>query len=118
MTRTLAALLASLIVALSAPTAELKFDDLKRQFDYDAEKPLEHDFAFFSGNILHGAQYAEPAKRDLPLTYYTAPTAIAREMLPERERRSGQLVWSGGSGWVWLRGDRQPPERLGELELA
>jgi hypothetical protein len=43
---------------------------------------------------------------------------LINEMLPDRERRSGQLVWSGGSGWVWLRGDRQPPDRLGELELA
>jgi hypothetical protein len=43
---------------------------------------------------------------------------LINEMLPERERRSGQLVWSGGSGWIWLRGDRQPAERFGELELA
>ncbi len=43
---------------------------------------------------------------------------LVNEMLPDRERRSGQLVWSGGSGWVWLRGDRQDPSRFGELELA
>jgi hypothetical protein len=34
-----------------------------------------------------------------------------------RERRSGQLVWSGGGGWVYLRGDRQDPSALGVLEL-
>ena len=34
-----------------------------------------------------------------------------------RERRSGQLVWSGGGGWVYLRGDRQDPSSLGVLEL-
>jgi hypothetical protein len=34
-----------------------------------------------------------------------------------RERRSGQLVWSGGGGWVYLRGDRQDPAGLGVLEL-
>jgi len=33
-------------------------------------------------------------------------------------RRVGQLVWSGGGGWVWLRGDRQAPERFGLLELV
>jgi hypothetical protein len=33
------------------------------------------------------------------------------------ERRSGQLVWSGGGGWVYLRGDRQDPSTLGVLEL-
>ncbi len=35
-----------------------------------------------------------------------------------RERRSGQLVWSGGGGWVYLRGDRQDPASLGVLELG
>jgi hypothetical protein len=43
---------------------------------------------------------------------------LVNEMLADRERRAGQLVWSGGGGWVWLRGDRQDPARFGELELA
>ena len=43
---------------------------------------------------------------------------IINEMLPGRVRRVGQLVWSGGSGWVWLRGDRQDPARFGILELV
>jgi len=43
---------------------------------------------------------------------------IVNEMLPGRVRRAGQLVWSGGDGWVWLRGDRQDAERLGVLELV
>ncbi|HYK82586.1 MAG TPA: heparinase II/III family protein, partial [Gemmatimonadales bacterium] len=43
---------------------------------------------------------------------------IINEMLPERLRRVGQLVWSGGNGWVWLRSDRQDPERMGILELV
>jgi hypothetical protein len=43
---------------------------------------------------------------------------LVNEMAPGRERRSGQLVWSGGNGWVWLRGDRQEPERFGVLELV
>ena len=42
---------------------------------------------------------------------------IVNELLPGRMRRSAQLVWSGGDSWVWLRGDRQPDERLGVLEL-
>ncbi|HEX4628926.1 MAG TPA: heparinase II/III family protein, partial [Gemmatimonadales bacterium] len=28
---------------------------------------------------------------------------LVNEMVAGRERRSGQLVWSGGNGWVWLR---------------
>jgi hypothetical protein len=40
------------------------------------------------------------------------------EMHEDRERRAGQLVWSGGGGWVYLRGDRQDPSALGRLRLA
>jgi hypothetical protein len=43
---------------------------------------------------------------------------LVNEMLAGRTRRAGQLVWSGGNGWVWLRGDRQDPERFGVLELV
>jgi hypothetical protein len=43
---------------------------------------------------------------------------LVNEMLPGRTRRAGQLVWSGGNGWVFLRGDRQDPERFGVLELV
>jgi hypothetical protein len=43
---------------------------------------------------------------------------IINEMLPGRVRRAGQLVWSGGNGWVWLRGDRQDAARFGVLELV
>jgi hypothetical protein len=42
---------------------------------------------------------------------------LVNQMLPDRVRRAGQLVWSGGGGWVWLRGDRQDPARFGILEL-
>jgi len=43
---------------------------------------------------------------------------LVNEKEPGRERRSGQLVWSGGNGWVYLRGDRQDPGRFGVLELV
>jgi hypothetical protein len=42
---------------------------------------------------------------------------LINEMIPDRVRRLGQLVWSGGGGWVYLRGDRQDPEHFGTLEL-
>jgi hypothetical protein len=42
---------------------------------------------------------------------------IINELLPGRVRRSGQLVWTGGNGWVWLRADRRGAERWGVLEL-
>ena len=43
---------------------------------------------------------------------------LVNEMHPGRLRRAGQLVWSGGGGWVYLRGDRHPADALGTLELA
>ena len=43
---------------------------------------------------------------------------LVNEMRPDRLRRAGQLVWTGGGGWVYLRGDRQDPGRFGQLELA
>jgi len=42
---------------------------------------------------------------------------LVNQTVPGRMRRAGQLVWSGGGGWVWLRGDRQDPGRLGILEV-
>jgi hypothetical protein len=43
---------------------------------------------------------------------------LINEAHPGRLRRAGQLVWSGGGGWVYLRGDRQPAEAFGTLEFA
>jgi hypothetical protein len=43
---------------------------------------------------------------------------LVNEMRPDRLRRAGQLVWTGGGGWVYLRGDRQSAARFGRLELA
>ncbi|MGH7526450.1 MAG: hypothetical protein ACREMX_07075, partial [Gemmatimonadales bacterium] len=42
---------------------------------------------------------------------------LVNRMEPDRLRRAGQLVWSGGGGWVYLRGDRQDPASFGTLEL-
>ena len=44
---------------------------------------------------------------------------IVNESAPGRERRRGQLVMSGGAGeFVYLRGDRQPAERLLSFIIA
>jgi len=43
---------------------------------------------------------------------------IVNEMRPGRLRRLGQLVWTGGGGWAYLRGDRQDPARFGRIALA
>ncbi len=43
---------------------------------------------------------------------------LVNEMHPDRLRRAGQLVWSGGGGWAYLRGDRQPVDAFGTVELG
>ncbi len=42
---------------------------------------------------------------------------LVNEMRSERFRRAGQLVWSGGPGWIYLRGDRHDSDQFGVLEL-
>ena len=43
---------------------------------------------------------------------------LINELLPDRARRAGQLVWSGGNGWVYLRGDAHDMTQAGSLELG
>ena len=43
---------------------------------------------------------------------------LVNEMQPGRQRRAGQLVWGGGGGWIYLRGDRHDPAQFGVLHLG
>jgi hypothetical protein len=60
----------------------------------------------------------EPAIRNLHPGSRVGFDLIVNEMQPGRQRRAGQLVWSGHGGWVYLRGDRHDPGQLGVLELG
>lgn len=55
---------------------------------------------------------------DLAMLQQVRFDLAVNEMRPGRLRRAGQLVWSGGGGWVYLRGDSQDVSRLGVLDLA
>ena len=46
------------------------------------------------------------------------PPSAKETSVVDRLRRAGQLVWSGGGGWVYLRGDRQERARFGVLEMV
>ena len=61
---------------------------------------------------------APPSWDDVAIARKVRFDLIVNEMRPGRERRAGQLTWSGGGGWVWLRGDRQEYSKLGILELT
>ena len=54
----------------------------------------------------------------LPAGARIAFDLLVNEMRPDRQRRAGQLVWSGAGGWVYLRGDRHDISRWGSLELG
>ncbi len=56
--------------------------------------------------------------RDLSFMEEIRFDLAVNEMHPGRQRRAGQLIWSGGGGWVYLRGDRQEAGSLGVLDLA
>lgn len=43
---------------------------------------------------------------------------LINEMQPGRLRRAGQLAWSGGGGWIYLRGDRHDTTQLGVVTLG
>ena len=43
---------------------------------------------------------------------------LINEMQPGRLRRAGQLAWSGGGGWIYLRGDRHDTSQLGVVSLG
>jgi hypothetical protein len=55
-----------------------------------------------------------PAPGDDPPSF----DLLVNEMRPGRLRRAGQLIWTGGGGWAYLRGDRADPARFGWLELV
>lgn len=57
-----------------------------------------------------------PALANLPPRSAIDFDLLVNEMRPDRERRTGQLVWSGGEGWIYLRGDRHGGE-YGRLAL-
>ena len=41
-------------------------------------EPLDHDYALYSGSILHGTQFVAPAKRHFPTTYYGPASGVGR----------------------------------------
>ncbi|MGQ0713376.1 MAG: heparinase II/III domain-containing protein [Gemmatimonadaceae bacterium] len=51
---------------------------------------------------------------DIPIAF----DLIVNEMSPSRARRRGQLVLSGGGGWIYLQGDRQSPSRFLPLRIT
>ncbi|HEU5303841.1 MAG TPA: heparinase II/III family protein, partial [Gemmatimonadales bacterium] len=103
------------LIALSAEGGELIVRPVAgttatREMVRGTWRPAEHGYTLTLGIALADWSQVRPAE-----TF--AFDLLVNQMLPGRHRRAGQLVWSGGGGWVWLRGDRQDAARFGTLEL-
>lgn len=79
---------------------------------------VEGSWATDEAGYLVTLRLVEPALASLREGGRLGFDLIVNEARPDRVRRAGQLVWSGGEGWVYLRGDRQDPARFGTLELG
>ncbi len=42
------------------------------------DEPLDRDFALISGHTIHGVQFVDPSKRELPTTYYSHESGVGR----------------------------------------
>lgn len=80
--------------------------------------PITGGWSLTDEGYLVTARMAEPAFAGLQQGSRVGFDLLVNEARPDRMRRAGQLVWSGGDGWVYLRGDRQDPARFGTIELG
>jgi hypothetical protein len=51
----------------------------------------DHHFAFISGSVKHGRQYADPAKRHTPLAYYGRQTGAGRALEYVRGKNNARV---------------------------
>ena len=55
-------------------------------FEYDRDKPQEHDRRMKHGAITHGQQYLDPVKSHWPTTYYSEQSGVGQTIRFFRER--------------------------------
>jgi hypothetical protein len=80
--------------------------------------PVTGEWSLTDDGYLVTARMVDPAFAGLQQGSRVGFDLLVNEARPDRMRRAGQLVWSGGDGWVYLRGDRQDPARFGTVELG
>ena len=65
------------------------------------DRPLDHDYALFSGNIIHGMQFAAPTKCHFPTAYYGPESGVGRALTYFRDRQDLRVGAVGlGAGTV------------------
>ena len=65
------------------------------------DRPNDHDYALFSGNVIHGTQFVAPAKRRFPTAYYGPDSGVGRTLSYFRNRQDLRVGAVGlGAGTV------------------
>jgi hypothetical protein len=62
------------------------------------DHPSENYRVFYSGSITHGVQYLDPAKRRLPITYYSEGSGVGETLRYAQARRPSMRVAIIGLG--------------------
>ena len=76
------------------------FYGVLRIFEVDADVPERHRFEMKHGNILHGMQFVNEKKRELPTTYYGPESGVGlmlRVCKTDRPRRIGVVGLGAGT---------------------
>ena len=85
-------------------------------FEANSEDPLRHEFQFRSGIVQHGRQYADPAKRRVPVAYYSEASGCGRAM-QYVVQRPGAHVGVIGLGVGTVATYMKPGQRLRLYEI-
>ncbi len=74
-------------------------------------------YTFFSGHIQHGQQYADPAKREQPLTYYGNNSGVGMAILEQQKRNPSIHIGVVGLGIGTLATYARPEDRVRFYEI-
>ena len=66
--------------------------------EVDADDPAAHAFRLIHGNTIHGEQYADPAKRRRPTTYYAESSGVGQAVRYLQKRPEPMRVGVVGLG--------------------
>ncbi len=88
-----------------------------RAIEPAGESRIEGRWAHTDGGYCMTVALTDPRIGQLRAGERLGFDLLVNEMTGGRVRRLGQLVWSGGGGWVYLRGDRQHPDHFGRVDL-
>jgi hypothetical protein len=100
----------------SLHTSARNFYGVITVLERDADDPARHTFNFYSGRIVHGLQFAQPAKRREPTAYFGRTTGIG-QALAKISRQKDPRVGVIGLGVGTLAAYAKPGEYFRFYEI-